>query len=134
MINSILIGLIILAIVYYVIHTMNVTICNSEEDCNLYNELDKKSACEPVCKNESKVYKDYKNGNCICDDPISMKHIDENMITSDAKPFIANIELYTNIDEKSTILKSDIPNDVTFNNRDFLQKHEKDRYSSLIFG
>lgn len=135
MINSILVGLIILAIVYYIRHINKSTVCNGKYDCNLYSEQDKKSACDQICKNQSKVYNEYNNGECICVDPIYLKPMDEHMVVSDnIKPFVASIELYTNIDDQTTILQSNTLSDVAFNNRDLLQKHEKDRYNSLIFG
>lgn len=130
--NNILIYLVVLLIVYYFIHSN--TVCDGESDCALYNNEDKISACDPICEKQGKIYKSYSNGHCECENIVHLKQPDEHTAISKAMPFIANIELYTNLTDSTTVLPSNTPDDLPFNNRDILQKHEKDRYSSLIFG
>lgn len=131
--NGIIIGLIILAIIFYFKH-IDLQACNGNNDCNLYNNQDKKSACDPICEKDGKVYKSYNKGNCECQNPVQLKTMDEHLATSKTTPFIADIELYTNVNDSTTILPANTPNDILFNNKNVLQKHEKDRLSSLIFG
>lgn len=72
------------------------------------------------------------NGECV-----ELKQINEHMPINKVKvvPFVANIELYTDVLlTDSTILQSNTPDDSSFNNQDVLQQHEKDRFSSLVFG
>lgn len=135
---NIIIGLILLTIIYYLTR-VNSQVCDGNSDCTIYNNQDKKSSCDPICKKQGKVYKDYIKGNCECENSVQLRIIDEHTTTSKTAPFIASlsdigVELYTNISDDTTILPSNMPNDILFNNRYLLQKHEKDRYSSLIFG
>jgi len=131
--NGIIICLIVLTIILYFRH-INSQICNGNSDCNLYNDQDKKSSCDPICQKNGKVYKAYNKGKCECQDPVQLKTMDEHLATSKITPFIADIELYTNVNDSTTILASNMPNDIAFNNGNVLEKHEKDRLSSLIFG
>lgn len=137
--NSILIGLIVLAIIYYFMHvnsvnSVNSVICDGQKDCSVHNNQDKRSSCEPICSKQEKVFKDYIKGKCECENPVQLKSMDERVATSKVVPFVADIELYTNVNDSTTILPSNNPDDTPFNNRDILQKHEKDRFNSLIFG
>jgi hypothetical protein len=131
--NSILIGLIVLAIIYYFMH-VNSRVCDGNSDCSVHNNQDEKSSCDPICSKQGKVFKDYVKGQCECENPIQLKSMNEHVATSKATPFVADIELYTNVTDPTTILPSNTPDDTPFNNRDLLQKHEKDRFNSLIFG
>lgn len=136
--NGILISLIILAIIYYFTRRTS-QVCDGNTDCSIHNNQDQKSSCDPICQKQGKVYKDYIDGHCECENPILLKTMDERVAFSKAVPFVADlsdigIELYTNINDPTTILPSNTPDDTPFNNKDILQKHEKDRLSSLIFG
>lgn len=142
MFNITIIICVIVIIIYYFIKPKSQSqsqsqsqICNGSSDCNLYSYEDKKSRCDPVCQRQQKVYKDYIDGDCVCDDPIQLKTINEHTVVNNkAVPFVADIELYTNISDSTTFLQSNMPNDTAFNNRNVLEEHEKDRYNSLIFG
>lgn len=129
----VLIVLIVLVIIYYFTR-MTSQVCDGNTDCSIHNNQDEKSSCDPICQKQGKVYKDYIDGHCECENPIQLKTMDERVAFSKAIPFVADIELYTNVNDPTTILPSNTPDDTSFNNRDILQKHEKDRLSSLIFG
>lgn len=131
--NGILIGLILLAVIYYFKH-INSQVCDGKTDCSIHNNQDQISSCDPICKQQGKVYKNYNNGYCECENPVELKIMNEHTATSKTTPFIADIELYTNINDSTTILPLNTPNDISFNNKDLLQQHEKTRLSSLIFG
>lgn len=131
--NSILIGLILLAIYYYFTRISS-EVCDGNTDCSIHNNQDQKSSCDPLCKKQGQVYKNYIDGHCECENPVQLKTIDERVAFSKTSPFVADIELYTNVNDLTTILPSNTPDDTPFNNKDILQKHEKDRLSSLIFG
>lgn len=135
---NILIVLIVLAIIYYFTRTTS-QVCDGNADCSIHNNQDERSSCDPICLKQGKVYKDYIDGHCECEDPVQLKTMDERVAFSKAVPFVADlsdigIELYTNVNDPTTILPSNTPDDTLFNNKDTLQKHEKDRLSSLIFG
>lgn len=127
--NNILISLSIILFIIYFTH-----INTQSKLYNIYNPQDEISACDPICTKQGKKFTDYKNGKCVCSEPIQLKTTDEHMASTNISPFVANIELYTNITDPTTFLEPNTPHDEIFNNRNVLQKHEKDRYSSLIFG
>jgi len=136
---NILIVLIVLAIIYYYFTRTTSQVCDGNAYCSIYNNQDERSSCDPICLKQGKVYKDYIDGHCECENKVELKTINEHLATSKATPFVAGlsdigIELYTNVNNPTTILPSNTPDDTPFNDRDILQKHEKDRLSSLIFG
>lgn len=136
--DTFLISLIILVIIYYFTY-VNTVVCDGQSNCSIYNNQDEKSSCDPICQKQGKVYTKYIDGHCECENTVQLKIKDEHTATSKTSSFIANlsdigIELYTNVNDPTTILPSNTPDDTIFNNRDILQKHEKTRLSSLIFG
>ena len=130
----IFISLLVVVFIYFIHKSTQV--CNGDDDCTLYNSQDKKSSCDPICENLGKVYNGYKNGKCNCEQKIQLKPLDEHIIQNPSKngSFVADIELYTNTNDETTILPYNVPDDILFHNRDILEKHQKTRFSSLIFG
>lgn len=137
--NTILLILAAIIIGYYFMNT------SKPYDGILYNHQDVKSYCDAICINKNQVFNGvfdrksmFSNTICGCehikDTPRNENTVQNINNGGSFIPSIADIELYTNIDDKTTILPQVVPSDTIFNDRNVLEQHTKNRLNSLIFG
>lgn len=92
--------------------------------CNTSNHLDISSKCSSLCQSHKQA--PLFNGNSNSND---------NILTCQCIPIIEHFSLdFSNIDSPFLALENPIPSDIEFNNRNFLQLHEQNRFKSLVFG
>jgi len=94
---------------------------SSEVSCKMYSIRDKQTKCSSMCVQENPKY--IYTGN----------HTEKDGIHT-CECALSKVEKFSKIDEDTHILSKDIPNDALFGNRDYVEKHEKDRLHNLIFG
>ncbi len=98
--------------------------CNSKTDnlCKMYNHKDISSTCSALCK--SKV------DNALFINEYSKK----NNIYSCTCSTIQHVEHLSNIKDITNILPQEIPTDVLYSDRNYVEQQNESRLKKLIFG